>query len=209
MTILRIVAHINCDRCGKLYHTLLDEGVEAPSPDTRPICSDDNCHRREPCGLYCKDRGNFDKAAAPEPIGDNPELDGTDYAHPAWWRGNDRGVEATAECVLRYLDEPSIAGVVNCKKLQKGRERIHKLRQGAAVKMPTTGVRTLYAICKLPDGRLQESITEFGQMVIASTDKSAIERLASRVELEVVQFHEGAALFSDKAETKGAQDGGE
>jgi hypothetical protein len=26
MTILRIVAHINCDRCGKLYHTLLDAG---------------------------------------------------------------------------------------------------------------------------------------------------------------------------------------
>lgn len=27
--------------------------------DTRPYCSEDGCYRREPCGAYCRDRGNF------------------------------------------------------------------------------------------------------------------------------------------------------
>lgn len=35
---------------------------------------------------------------------DDPETDGTDFAHPAWWRGNDRGVEAVCEIVERILD---------------------------------------------------------------------------------------------------------
>jgi hypothetical protein len=29
VTIVRIVAHIDCDECGKRYHTLLDEGGDS------------------------------------------------------------------------------------------------------------------------------------------------------------------------------------
>lgn len=35
---------------------------------------------------------------------DDPDYDASDLAHPAWWRGNDRGVEATVEIVNRILD---------------------------------------------------------------------------------------------------------
>ena len=36
--------------------------------------------------------------------GDDPLWDGTDAAHPAWWRGNDAGVLATVRIVNEILD---------------------------------------------------------------------------------------------------------
>ena len=30
---------------------------------------------------------------------DNPFWDGTDFAHPAWWRGESRGCQSTIEVV--------------------------------------------------------------------------------------------------------------
>lgn len=48
-------------------------------------------------------------APAPQeaaPGEDDPEFDATDAAHPAWWRGNDRGVESTCEALNRMLDHP-------------------------------------------------------------------------------------------------------
>lgn len=38
---------------------------------------------------------------------DDPEWDGTDAAHPAWWRGNDAGCEGTAMQLERHLDGPT------------------------------------------------------------------------------------------------------
>jgi hypothetical protein len=35
---------------------------------------------------------------------DNPDWDSTDAAHPAWWRGNDAGVEAVVKIVSGILD---------------------------------------------------------------------------------------------------------
>lgn len=35
---------------------------------------------------------------------DDPLWDGTDAAHPAWWRGNDAGVLATVRIVNEILD---------------------------------------------------------------------------------------------------------
>jgi hypothetical protein len=35
---------------------------------------------------------------------DNPDWDSTDAAHPAWWRGNDAGVEAVVKIVGGILD---------------------------------------------------------------------------------------------------------
>lgn len=34
---------------------------------------------------------------------DDPSLDGTDFAHPAWWRGNDRGVEAMCKIIEKTM----------------------------------------------------------------------------------------------------------
>lgn len=34
---------------------------------------------------------------------DDPECDGTDAAHPAWWRGNEAGVEGAVREMSRVL----------------------------------------------------------------------------------------------------------
>lgn len=58
---------------------------------------------------------------------DRPEFDATDAAHPAWWRGNDRGVEATVEIVNAALDGTT-QGTFQ-EPLQKLVERIDALRE--------------------------------------------------------------------------------
>ena len=35
---------------------------------------------------------------------DNPELDGTDAAHPAWWRGHEHTVAAMCQKIHSLLD---------------------------------------------------------------------------------------------------------
>lgn len=45
---------------------------------------------------------------------DDPALDGTDNAHPAWWRGNDAGVVALCQQINEILDgKDDGAGVAN------------------------------------------------------------------------------------------------
>ena len=43
---------------------------------------------------------------------DNPDFDGTDAAHPAYWRGEDTAVAACAKQILRLCSEPK-AGAAN------------------------------------------------------------------------------------------------
>lgn len=43
---------------------------------------------------------------------DEPETDGTDHAHPAWWRGEKHAVETLCRQINAILDgEPAHAGV--------------------------------------------------------------------------------------------------
>jgi len=35
---------------------------------------------------------------------DDPEMDATDFAHPAWWRGNDQGVIVLCGMINKILD---------------------------------------------------------------------------------------------------------
>ena len=59
---------------------------------------------------------------------DNPAIDGTDYAHPAWWRGNDAGVVAICRMVNDILDgKDDGAGVAN-EPWESTRRRIAGLR---------------------------------------------------------------------------------
>jgi hypothetical protein len=37
---------------------------------------------------------------------DDPDMDGTDFAHPAWWRGHDQGIALTIQAINALLDEP-------------------------------------------------------------------------------------------------------
>src|SRR5262245_8507268 len=56
---------------------------------------------------------------------DEPELDATDYAHPAWWRGNDTGVAvvvAKLEDALNGRDDGT--GVIGYEPLERLRRRL-------------------------------------------------------------------------------------
>lgn len=65
-------------------------------------------------------------------VGDDTMWDGTDFAHPAWWRGHDDGAAGVIREVEKILDEdPRAAGVYGSERLQRIRERIHALRAAA------------------------------------------------------------------------------
>lgn len=59
---------------------------------------------------------------------DDPERDGTNDAHPAWWRGNDRGVEATVEALNKVLDSGRGGGTFGFKPLEELASRLSSLR---------------------------------------------------------------------------------
>ena len=44
---------------------------------------------------------------------DNEELDGTDAAHPAWWRGNDAGVAQVCAKINAILDGADVFGTAS------------------------------------------------------------------------------------------------
>lgn len=44
---------------------------------------------------------------------DNEELDGTDAAHPAWWRGNDAGVAQVCAQINAILDGADVSGTAS------------------------------------------------------------------------------------------------
>lgn len=61
---------------------------------------------------------------------DDPSLDGTDGAHPAWWRGQDAGVDKAAEVLerttARVIQSP------NSRRLRRQCERVYKLEKEVA-----------------------------------------------------------------------------
>ena len=63
-----------------------------------------------------------------KPIIDDPEWDGTDYAHPAWWRGNDAGCNATVRRMLDALEgRDDGAGVLGSSEMERARRMILEL----------------------------------------------------------------------------------
>lgn len=56
---------------------------------------------------------------------DDPEWDATDFAHPAWWRGNDAGADAVVRRLEKVLDgKDEGAGVLGGRKLEAIRRRL-------------------------------------------------------------------------------------
>jgi hypothetical protein len=63
---------------------------------------------------------------------DDPSLDATDGAHPAWWRGSDAGVAGAVRIVNEALDGPlPLAGCVGGADLEAVRQRAAALRARA------------------------------------------------------------------------------
>lgn len=87
-----------------------------------------------------------DKARS-APAYDNPDLDGTDGAHPAWWRGNDHGIRTTIREVNAWLSGAPLHGTYGQQELNWLRARIAELvaeRKGANAEYETAyreGVR--------------------------------------------------------------------
>lgn len=59
-------------------------------------------------------------------VEDNPENDATDFAHPAWWRGNDAGVFTLCTLINKILDGEDLAGFCS-DPWHTTRERIYNL----------------------------------------------------------------------------------
>lgn len=53
------------------------------------------------------------RGALEEARKDNEELDGTDAAHPAWWRGNDAGVSQVCAKINAILDGADVFGTAS------------------------------------------------------------------------------------------------
>ena len=62
---------------------------------------------------------------------DNPEWDGTDLAHPAWWRGCDSGADSTIAIIHQMLDDiesgKERAGTFGSQKLNMLRDRLYQM----------------------------------------------------------------------------------
>ncbi len=62
---------------------------------------------------------------------DNPEHDGTDLAHPAWWRGCDSGVDNTIFIIHEILNNIEAgkekAGTFGSQKLNMLRDRLYQM----------------------------------------------------------------------------------
>jgi hypothetical protein len=58
---------------------------------------------------------------------DDPTADGTDYAHPAYWRGEDMGVYGTSYRVFEVLTGEA-RGLTGCRELNKATLLIQDLR---------------------------------------------------------------------------------
>ena len=66
---------------------------------------------------------------------DDPALDCTDGAHPAWWRGSDAGVRGACESIKKVLDTGEVSGVTASPELQGIRERVKRLMEGSVTKL--------------------------------------------------------------------------
>ena len=64
---------------------------------------------------------------------DDPELDGTDGAHPAWWRGTDCATAVVVRIVNDILDgtHRETSGRFNHGPLNDLRDRLHELMDSA------------------------------------------------------------------------------
>lgn len=58
---------------------------------------------------------------------DNPDLDGTDFAHPAWVRGNDHGLAVVCQKVNAILDGTDSNGIAS-EPWQSLRQRLYDIR---------------------------------------------------------------------------------
>ncbi len=60
---------------------------------------------------------------------DSPDLDGTDFAHPAYWRGHDQAVEALCQKINKILNGHDHGHGCSNEPWESTRRRLLKLMQ--------------------------------------------------------------------------------
>lgn len=125
-----------CSTCGKVANSFCSNSFHLPSEEPpAEVPSDVVAKARIAADWYCEcghqmsDHPNGCSKCDCQTFrvsADQPQWDSTDAAHPAWWRGNDRGVEATVEALNRVLDEGK-AGTFASPALEKLAQRVASL----------------------------------------------------------------------------------
>ncbi len=67
--------------------------------------------------------------ARPEPPPDDPEVDCTDLAHPAWWRGHEHTVKSMCQMINNILDGKETLSGISSQPWENTRQRLFKLWQ--------------------------------------------------------------------------------
>lgn len=97
-----------CDSCGA-YNPGMFRGIELPT------------------ACRCRECATVEAKAEAWDTANDEEMDCTDFAHPAWWRGSDYGVAGACERVNEFLDG-KLAGSMR-EPMQSLKDRIAGHRQ--------------------------------------------------------------------------------
>lgn len=76
-----------------------------------------------------RDAMRWHDEAQAEKLANNQDLDCTDAAHPAWWRGERHATESVAQRVLLWLDGGDGGGVIGSERLEAARRKILEVRE--------------------------------------------------------------------------------
>lgn len=118
---------------------------------------------------------------------DDPHFDGTDGAHPAWWRGYDRGFIDAARCLERTIVEP-----------------MRDLREASEQSTAFTILRLKVATLAINDGCLRADVA----VMRDSRDdwhRVADERSAEivRLDRELTEAKRALSVFAERARREG------
>lgn len=111
---------------------------------------------------------------------DYSDADGTDAAHPAWWRGYDHGVASTMQIINRILDGGRDGGTFGYRPLEELANRIGALRSPlVSVEEPDNSTPRFPV--ELAGTRLAEISEELGR---AKAERDRLHALLNTPELE-------------------------
>ncbi len=88
------------------------------------------------CAEYITAALNAYASAAPASGQDDPEWDGTDAAHPAWWRGNDAGYRSITRMIEGILDGTYDGSGVSAEPWESVKQRLVMLVRSKPTQSP-------------------------------------------------------------------------
>ena len=118
---------------------------------------------------------------------DDPEMDATDFAHPAWWRGNDQGVIVLCGMINKILDGNDAGRGTSREPWESTRRRLIQLARSSPIRegWPTEGV-------ELPDD-MRVPLPEVRRYILASPELLALIEAAREYGRRSCGLHCGAS----------------